>query len=119
MKLTLLEGENSQLATVHINHNYLSFDNLLQWLQKLPGLKLLWKKTFQPTDDYWAELEYRGYIFFIETPYLDYWMHKQEKCPEQIFRELINHLRKYKTSWSREFVVWRDERKKTKDLKID
>jgi hypothetical protein len=48
-----------------------------------------------PTDDCWAEFTYKGYPFWIDSPFSFIWIHGENgKVPQDIFNEVEAHIRK-------------------------
>jgi hypothetical protein len=111
-------GPNDQpLDTVEINYHSLSTRKLMRHLTKLPGLRITKKTSWPMTDDLWIWFEYKGFKFIVETPFVDYWVRREsEDCPEEIFREIINHLRAYRPSPLRAWFVAVSERRRAKAI---
>jgi hypothetical protein len=82
--IKILSGED----TIEINYRFISFYRLLEFIKTLPTLKILKKRSLVLTDDYWADFEYKGYIFHIESPFVHYWITKDKNCPSEIFKHL-------------------------------
>ncbi len=69
---------------------------LLRYLEKKLGIKVLSKSSWLPSGDYFAEFEYRGFEFEIQTPLSTPWLVAKKGCPREVFGEILNQLDRYR-----------------------
>ena len=75
-------------------------------LRRLPGLSLVAKSSWILTDDVELYFEYRGYRFVIESPLARLWLTAlSADAPEQVFREVEEHLLRYRTVWPHQYLA--------------
>lgn len=117
MNVREMGPKHEPLDTVEINYHSLSSRKLMRLLTEIPGLRITKKTSWLITDDLWIWFEYKGFKFIVETPFVDYWVTREsEDCPEAIFREIINHLRKHRLSPLRAWIVAISERRRAKAI---
>jgi hypothetical protein len=110
-------SKNGKIDTYEIINWSTSAGSLIRWIKKHSQVKNLRKVNDQPlTDDIYVKFEYKGYPFSIESPFSDYWLKSESnKCPDEIFNELAEYLRKKKVNRLMQWFVEREYRKR--DLK--
>jgi uncharacterized membrane protein len=63
---------------------------------RLPGLKVIAKKSWALTDDFEAYFLYKGRLFVMETPYVNVWVSLLGRvADEQLFSEVEAQVRCY------------------------
>jgi hypothetical protein len=113
MNVRKIGPKDEPIDTVEINYHSLSARQLMKYLEKLPSLEITEKRFLPMTDDLWIGFEYKGFKFLVETPFVDYWVRREsEDCPESVFREIVNHLRSYKLSVLRTWLVEISEKRR-------
>ena len=106
MDIRELGSGGQRLDTVEINHNAVSFRSLRKHLRRLPGLRVTKVRSWPLTDDVWIWFEYKGYRFSIDSPFVDYWVHREsDECSDEAFQEVIKHLRGYQLPRFRRWLV--------------
>jgi hypothetical protein len=96
MKFERLLGTKEQPYTIDMV-SWPNCDRLLYYLEKVAGIKVLTKSSWFLSGDYFAEFEYQGYKFEIETPLSTPWLSATGGCPRSIFEELLCHVSSYST----------------------
>lgn len=94
-------ADDGFLDTVEIHHLDVGIGRLLRHLKCLPGLTITSSRSWHLTDDYWIEFTWRDCEFSIDSPFVDYWIHRTRDCPDSIFQELIDHVALLKVSFLR------------------
>ena len=75
-------------------------------LGRLPGLSFVAARSWILTDDVELYFEYRGYRFVVESPFARLWLTAlSAEVPEQVFREVEEHLLRYRTVWPHEYLA--------------
>ncbi len=111
MNIRELGSGGKRLDTVEINHNAVSFRSLGKHLRRLPGLRVTKVRSWLLTDDVWIWFEYKGSRFSIDSPFVDYWVHREsDECSDEALQEVIKHLRGDQLSRFRRWLVSFSER---------
>jgi len=78
--------------------------NLLLYIEGLPGVKVLAKKSWALTDDFEAYFSYKGRLWVIETPFSLIEVALLGQPPdERLFQEVESRVRQY--PWYRSFLT--------------
>jgi len=94
--LRILGSKSGEIEIIELDYKYFSINRLLKHLKKLPCFKIKKTRSWMLTDDVWIDFEYKEYKFLIESPFVHYWISKEEDCPESVFFEIIEHIKNYK-----------------------
>ena len=105
MHIHPLRKNDGVLDTVEIHHLDVGMGRLLRHLRRLPGLTVTSRRSWHMTDDYWIEFTWEGYKFSIDSPFVDYWLHRSRDCPDDVFQELLDHIGTLRASFLRRLYV--------------
>ena len=94
MKFERLQGNEKQPFTIDMV-SWPNCNGLLYHLEKVAGINVLAKSSWFLSGDYFADFEYQGYRFEIETPLSTPWLSATEGCPEEVFEELLRYVNSY------------------------
>lgn len=82
--------------TLEIHAHSVGLTATLYHLEKLPDVKIQSKFSYPATDDCWAEFSFKGFQFWIDSPFSYIWIHGGKGgVPEPIFEEIESHMRKF------------------------
>ena len=110
MRVRRLGRPDEPWHTVEINYNLLSFRALLRHLRKLPGLTIVDSMSWPLTDDYQADVLYKGHRLDIDSVFVDFTVSRGEGCPESIFLEVVRHLEAFTPWWPNRLAAAASER---------
>ena len=80
--------------------------SMVAHIERLKGAKVIAKKFWVLTDDFEAYFEYRGYLFIVETPFVEVEVGVVDKtAPKEIIEEVLQHASNYK--WVNPFLFFR------------
>ena len=69
---------------------------LLLWLERLPGLRVIAKKSWALTDDFEAFFLYKGRLFVINTPMVNVWVSLVgQPADEPLFAEVETQVQRF------------------------
>ena len=95
-----LGGTDDEPVSIEVSGRSFTPSKLLWHLCKLPGLKVVAKKSLALTDDYEAYFTYKGRLFVIYTPMVDVWVSLIGQPPDnEIFSEVEAHVQNYQSSF--------------------
>jgi hypothetical protein len=81
----------SQLATASV---------LIWQLSRLPGVRVVAKKSWALTDDFEAYFLYKGRLFLMETPFVNVWVSLVgQPADEPLFSEVEAQIREF-SAWA-------------------
>jgi len=73
---------------------------MLWHLSRLPGLRVIAKKSWALTDDFEAYFLYRGRLFVMSTPFVHVWISLLgQPTDEQLFSEVEKHVQHF-SAWA-------------------
>ena len=75
--------------------------SMMLWhLSRLPGLRVIAKKSWALTDDFEAFFLYKGRLFVMWTPFVHVWISLLGQDPdEQLFSEVETHVQRFR-AWT-------------------
>ena len=73
----------------------LSVIPILVHLEDCPGVEVIAKKSWLLTDDFEAYFSYKGFLFVVETPFVEIEISPVNKAPEKIRNEIFSHVEKF------------------------
>ena len=72
---------------------------LLLWLERLPGLRVIAKKSWVLTDDFEAFFLYKGRLFVINTPLVNVWVSLiGQPADDVLFGEIESEVQRF-SAW--------------------
>ena len=89
LSTTRLGGTDSEPFALEVK-TQLSFASPLLWhVARLPGVKVIAKKSWALTDDFEAYFIYQDRLFVVETPFVNVWVSLLgQPADEAVFREI-------------------------------
>jgi hypothetical protein len=90
---------SQSLDAVGVELGFVSFGLLIRALRALPGVKITKSWQNPLNDEAFAEFQFKGIKFEINTPLSDYWIDRPEGCPLEVFEEIVQHLEGFKIRW--------------------
>ena len=90
-----LQGNDDEPLSLEVEG--LSPASTLLWhLCRLPGLKVVAKKSWALTDDFEAYFSYKGRLFIVQTPMVAIWVSLIGQPPdEELFSEIEAHVQRF------------------------
>lgn len=90
-----LGGTEQNPFAFEIEGYHIGCSGLLFHLEKKLGVKVIAKFSYPMTDDCWADFEYKGYRFSIESPMAYLWVQAESSdMPEPVFKEIEDCVRR-------------------------
>jgi len=80
---------------IEIEDDNLLASDLLLHLEGLEALRVLSKFSYPISDDVWAEFEYQGHVFDVDSPMARLCVSARRGCPETVFMKVENHIRAF------------------------
>ena len=94
-----LGGTEKEPLALEVANRLAPASCLLWHLARLPGLRVVAKKSWALTDDFEAYFLYRGRLFVMETPLVNVWISLiGQPADEEVFDEVEAHVQRF-TSW--------------------
>ncbi len=96
MKYETLKGDDEHPFIIDM----ISWPNCngpLYHLERSAGIKVLKKSSWFLSGDFFADFEFNGHVFHIDTPVSTPWLSATKGCSESLFNELLIHVNKYST----------------------
>jgi hypothetical protein len=90
---------SSSNDAVGVEINAISFPSLLRALRALPGVQIGQRSQDPMNDEAHATFEFKNFKFEINTPLSDYWIHRPENCPSEVFDEIVSCLEQFRVRW--------------------
>jgi hypothetical protein len=110
MRVRRLGRPDEAWHAVEIDYNLVSFGALLRHLRKLPGLTVVDSMSWPLTDDYQADIRYKGHRLEIDSFFVDFTVSRGEGCPEGIILEVVRHLESVRPWWPNRLAAAASER---------
>lgn len=82
MKYVELTGSEEEPFVIDMT-TWPNCTTLLQYLEKKLGIRVLSKSAWLPSGDYFAEFQYQGLGFEIQTPLSTPWLVAKKGCPRK------------------------------------
>jgi len=98
MKYVELNGSEEEPFAIDMT-TWPNCTTLLRYLEKTLGINVLSKSAWLPSGDYFAEFQYQGFGFEIQTPLSTPWLVAKRGCPRDVFDVILKQIDQYR-GWS-------------------
>jgi len=90
-------GDKGEAFVVDMD-NWPDCDSLLAYLGRKAGITILSRSSWMLADDFFSEFEFKDYRFETATPFTTPWLIALKGCPDEVFNELLEHVKNYNGS---------------------